>query len=124
MPNHRISAQPAVHAADQSANGGQQEPPPNVTAVGDLSHLVFQAGHVDAVAAPSLNVFKQLEMGTGLHPLGAWGCLWSGQHQMEDVLRGIADIPTGDEPLDDVPGAAGLFERFGLTCAGNRRRAR
>lgn len=84
---------------------------------------MFQAGHVDAVAGAELERIGVEEVVGNVEqaqPLGAWaGALRSGQHQMEDVLRGIADIPTGDEPLDalDVPGAVGLFERFGSTRA-------
>ena len=49
-------------------------------------------------------------------PLGArTGAFGPGQHEVVDVLGGIAYVATGDEPLHalDVPGAVGLFEGFG-----------
>ncbi len=48
-------------------------------------------------------------------PLGArTRALGAGQHEVKDVLGGIADIAAGDEPLDalDVPCAVGLSDRL------------
>ena len=43
------------------------------------------------------------------------GALRSGQHEVEDVLGGIAHVPTGYESLDalDVPSAVGLLDGLG-----------
>ena len=87
------------------------------------AHLVLQAGREDAVARAEFEgvwieqIVRHVEqaqtLGAGARPLG------SGQHQVEDVLGGIAHIATGDESLHalDVPGAVGLGDGLGTARA-------
>ena len=80
---------------------------------------MFQPGRENPVAGAEfecLGVEKIVGDVKQAQPFGArTGALGPGQHQMEDVLGGIAHVSTGDEPLDalDVPGAIGLFDCLG-----------
>ena len=114
-----------VDVAHQITDGGDPVRAERQFACGGglQAHLVFQPGREDAIAGAEFErvwieqVVRHVEqaqtLGAGSGPLG------SGQHQVEDVLGGIADIATGDESLHalDVPCAVGLGDGLGAARA-------
>ena len=112
---------PVVHVADQVADGGHIGGAESQFARrrGLDTHLVFQPGGENPIAGTEferVGVEEIVGHVEQAQPLGArTGSFGPGQHEMEDVLGGIAHVATGDEPLHalDVPGAVGLFDGFG-----------
>ena len=114
-----------MHVADQVADRGHAVRAERQLAGGRRlqAHLVFQPGGENPVARPKFqrvgieevlgHVEQAQTLGAGPRALG------SGQHEVKDVLGGIADIAAGDEPLDalDVPCAVGLCDRLAATRA-------
>ena len=84
---------------------------------------MFQPGRENAIARAEFErvgieeIVRHVEQA---QTLGAGaGTLGAGQHQVEDVLGGVADVAAGDEPLHalDVPGAVRLRDRLGAARA-------